>query len=614
MKKYQLIMIVLAGVLFSCQKLDIEPTNVITPDVIFGGEGGMDVYMANIYRKLPIEDFRYRPGGEGRSGMNLHHEWQNFFHAGGAVGEMVGPNEGTDDVADGFGYWPYDDIRAVNYILENLPKKAGAFTETRVKELLGEAYFCRAFFYFALAKRYGGVPIITTVQNYPEQTIEQLQVPRDKEDDLWEFIGADLDKAYEMMGTSEIRGRANKYVAAALKSRAMLYAGSIARYGSINFVDGDARSAGFVGIPAAKADSYFQKAWDAAKLLDGVYSLYTKNPDKEKNYADLFLDVESSENILVRDYSITTNTAHSWDATFSPSYMTVGPESRAYPTLEFVQRWGTLPVNEANGTPKRFNNLADLMQGEEPRLLATVYFPGATLRGFTFDTQRGLYPSFSGTAAAEIAKPLDQRTSVTTSDPNTLYDYNGGKVRIIGQAGMKRPGAPDNATRTGFFVRKYIDYKRAKEQTGLFQSTQNWIEFRYAEILLNRAEAAVELNKPDDALTCMTLIRSRAGAVPPTIGQMTINEVRNERCKELAFENHYLWDIRRWRIADVILDNARFKGLMPYLVLDENKYIFLAEPETFERNYNFNKKYYYEPIPGDQLGRNPKLYPQNPNY
>jgi hypothetical protein len=57
MKKYQLIMIVLAGVLFSCQKLDIEPTNVITPDVIFGGEGGMDVYMANKYRKMTIVVF-----------------------------------------------------------------------------------------------------------------------------------------------------------------------------------------------------------------------------------------------------------------------------------------------------------------------------------------------------------------------------------------------------------------------------------------------------------------------------------------------------------------------------------------------------------------------------
>jgi hypothetical protein len=90
--------------------------------------------------------------------------------------------------------------------------------------------------------------------------------------------------------------------------------------------------------------------------------------------------------------------------------------------------------------------------------------------------------------------------------------------------------------------------------------------------------------------------------------------VRNERCKELAFENHYWWDIRRWRIADVLLNNARFHGLMPYYVDDENKFIFLKEPETFQRNYNFDKKYYYEPLPGGELNKNPNLFPNNPNY
>ncbi|RYZ14446.1 MAG: RagB/SusD family nutrient uptake outer membrane protein, partial [Sphingobacteriales bacterium] len=335
----------------------------------------------------------------------------------------VGPFGGMD-IGGGFGYWPYDDIRAVNYVIENMPKYAGNFTESRVTELLGEAYFCRAFFYFSLAKRYGGVPIVSTVQNYPQQSIEELQVPRNKEEEVWTFIGEDLDKAYEMMSATSPRGRANKYVALALKSRAMLYAGSIAKYGSVNFVDGEAKSAGLVGIPADKASSFFQKAWDAAKLFEGTsYKLYNKYPsDKVKNYTDLFLDPTSEENILVRDYSITTRTAHSWDATFSPGFMTVGPESRAYPTLEFVERWGKLPVLDANDRPIKFNNLADLMNNSnlEPRLLATVYFPGATLRGKTFDTQRGLYENmFTGTVTQEVTKPLEARTSITSSDPNT---------------------------------------------------------------------------------------------------------------------------------------------------------------------------------------------------
>jgi hypothetical protein len=457
MKRYKLIIAIMMGVLVSCQKLDIKPTSVVGEDVVFGNDAGMDVYMANIYRKLPIEDFRYRPGGEDRAGFNLHHEWQNFFHAGATVGEMVGPFGGMD-IGGGFGYWPYNDIRAVNNVIQNLPSHASNFSETRVNQLLGEAYFCRAFFYFALAKRYGGVPIIKTVQNYPQQSIEELKVPRNKEEDVWTFIGEDLDKAYEMMIDKSPRGRANKYAALALKTRAMLYAGSIAKYGSVNFVDGEARSLGLVGIPASKASFFFQKSWDAAKLFEGTdYKLFNKFPgDKVKNYTDLFLDPASEENILVRDYSKLANleSAHSWDATFSPGYMTSGPESRAYPTLEFVQRWGVLPLVDANDRPIKYDHLEDLKNsGLEPRLLATVYFPGEKLRGYTFDTQRGLYKTmFTGTVTNEVAKPLDSREGnmLTTSDPNSLYQGR----RIIGEAGMKRPGAPDNATRTGFFVRK----------------------------------------------------------------------------------------------------------------------------------------------------------------
>ena len=94
----------------------------------------------------------------------------------------------------------------------------------------------------------------------------------------------------------------------------------------------------------------------------------------------------------------------------SPRYMTANALSRAYPTLDLVQLWGNLPITNDDGTPKRFNNRAEIMQGLEPRLLATVYFPGATLRGLTFDMQRGIYPSFSGTAAAEVAKQPNSRS------------------------------------------------------------------------------------------------------------------------------------------------------------------------------------------------------------
>ena len=587
--------------LTSCQRLDILPTNIFTPEIIYDSEAGVKSFLATIYHNLPIEDFKYRPDQGFKTGGN---DWENFYNSASVTGEEVGPFGGMD-IGGGFGYWPYGDIRNVNTLIAELPKHVAKLGQPTVNALLGEAHFLRAYYYFGMAKRYGGIPIITVPQD-PGAPLSTLQVHRDKEQAVWDFIGTELDLGYQMMPETSDAGRANRYVAAALKSRAMLYAACVARYGSVNFVDGPARAQGLVGIPADKATAYFQAAYDAAKLLDGHYSLYSANSDKVQNYVDLFLKSTSPENIFIKQYSIATHTAHSWDATMSPRYFTANALSRSYPTLDFVRLWGELPVTNGDGTPKRFDNRAQLMQGLEPRLLATVYFPGATLRGLMFDMQRGIYPSFSGTAAAEVAKQANSRSYILAGDTKTLYQ---GK-QVIGFTGPWTGG--DELTRTGFYVRKYVDYNKPQSAVDLNRSEQPWIDLRYGEILLNRAEAAMELGNAGDALTSVNLIRSRAGAAPYT--SIDLNKVRNERRMELAFENQYYWDLKRWRTADVVLDRAHFKGLMPYYVLNENKFIFLAETELFNREYSFQKQFYYEGIPGGEIGKNPNLLPNNPNY
>ena len=596
----------------SCQKLDVPPKNIFTSDVIFNSQAGIQSFLATLYQDLPIEDFKYLPSSADGAGSGggfgfLHggNDWTEFYNEAGAIGEEVGPWSGFN-IGGGFGFWPYGDIRNVNIMIAELPKHVTQLTQTGVDALLGEAHFLRAYYYFGMAKRYGGVPIITVPQD-PGAPLATLQVHRDKEQAVWDFIGAELDLGYKMMPATSDAGRANKYVAAALKSRAMLYAACVAKYGSTNFVDGEAHSAGFAGIPASASTAYFQAAYDAAKLLDGVYSLYNATPgDKVQNYADLFLKPGSPENIFIKQYSKANNTAHSWDATMSPRYFTADALSRSYPTLDLVQLWGDLQVTNPDGTPKRFSNRADIQQGLEPRLLATIYFPGATLRGLTFDMQRGIYPSFSGTAAAEVAKQPNSRSYILSGDTKTLYQ---GK-QVIGFTGPWTGG--DELTRTGFYVRKYVDYNRVQATVGLNSSVQPWIDLRYAEVLLNRAEAAVELGNSGDALTSINLIRARAGAT--LYGGIDLTKVRNERRMELAFENQYYWDIKRWRTADQVLDRAHFKGLMPYYVFDENKYIFLAEPELFNREYTFPKQSYYEPIPGGEISKNPNLLPNNPGY
>src|SRR5690606_27466807 len=99
-------------------------------------------------------------------------------------------------------------------------------------------YFARAYTYFALVKRYGGVPLVDATIDYPATVdMEGTRLFRNSEEEIWDFIAADLDKAIEMLPeNSPAKGRVNKYVAAAFKSRAMLYAGSIAKYNTVNEV------------------------------------------------------------------------------------------------------------------------------------------------------------------------------------------------------------------------------------------------------------------------------------------------------------------------------------------------------------------------------------------
>ena len=633
MKKIFIILGLIGFVLTSCETLDVAPLNIIKDEDLFTNEVGMKTYMANLYRKLPIEDFYYRNGnGFGR-------DWQQFNNLGGICGEMLGPYWGNTQ-ENGFGYWDYGLIRDINRFIQVMPEIAkGKVSDAILNHYLGEAYFCRAFTYFALVKRYGGIPLVKEVQNYPEQSMEELKVPRDKEIDCWKFIGEDLDKAAQLMYETSETGRANKYVALAFKSRAMLYAGTIAKYGSINFVEGEARTLGLVGIPASEANGFFQQAYDAAKAIEGKYSLYKKKfsanvNDQIANYVELFLDGQSPENILIRDYSLSANTAHSWDATMTCRYMTADGLSRSYPNYDLMKLFdgGNIKVIDDNGYPIRFSKRGDIRNGVEPRLRAIVYFPDDELRGLTFDIQRGIYDTFNRKAAEEVATNVNSRKGLEmASGSNILYSKDK-SIRVIGLCGVNTSPDGDN-TRSGFYMRKYIDYKKPKDDCGLYRSTTRWIAIRYAEVLLNRAEAAFELGTPamkSDAMACINQLRERAGAklVDPAIFNQELDFnatnfnddsngmeiIRNERRKELAFENHYWWDIRRWRTADKVFDNTIFNALYPYFIYDEKKYIFLDEEQAYTNNrFTFNKRFYYEGLPGGELNKNPNLYPNNPN-
>ncbi|MFW5872758.1 MAG: RagB/SusD family nutrient uptake outer membrane protein, partial [bacterium] len=535
------------------------------------------------------------------------------------------------------GYWSdaYTTIRYINHFIKELPIQGKELSSSEIDEYLGEACFLRAYTYFALVKRYGGVPIIKEVQSFPEQDLEELQVPRNTEYGLYDFIAEDLDVAISKLPEiSPSRGRANKYIAAAFKSRVMLFAGSIAKYGQQN----DAVPA--VGIPSSRANEYFKLSYDASIMLEGKYTLYRSNPDKYKNYVDLFLDKNSPENIFVKDYSFPA-TGHAWDH-FNVPYQYVGPRGgsrTSNPTVDFIELFDGIPrdskghikTKDENDNCIFYENRYEIFKDAEPRLRGSVIFAGDIFKGEEFDLRRGTYIGpiddgikytddltinpFTNTAVARTA-------SGATNNP--LIDIGGGVMQPA--SGPSGPWTSASVG-TGFSIRKYMDEnKPASMVRPPNYSTQSWIDIRYAEVLLNRAEAAFELyesgyteggiNFLNDAFLCINDIRERAGAVL-LVSETELNDIeiiRKERWKELAFENKIWWDIRRWRTADKDLNNRSFFVLNAWYVLENGKYIFQRRPDERNARYTFNVNWYYEPIPASEIAKNPNLLPNNPGY
>lgn len=249
-------------------------------------------------------------------------------------------------------------------------------------------------------------------------------------------------------------------------------------------------------------------------------------------------------------------------------------------------------------------------------------------------------------------------TTTENSRNQTPYvSSTGAKLNKNGIDGPANGGS--NSTLTGFHGAKWLNLNWSVAETQLHRSTQTWIDIRYAEVLLNRAEAAIELAQNgvssysgndmlQDAMTCINQVRERAGATLLTGTQelsdtpitnlrgsgphsfvFAPNEglrvVRVERYKELAFEHKIYWDLRRWFTFHDQINQYRRRMLAPFMFakgakVDEatgnpiGKYIY--ETRVCERANNtlsFATKNYYDKIPDGERKINP-LLEQNNQY
>ena len=670
MKKIAYILILfLVGFLPACESLDVLPPNIIKNEDIYS-ESGIKAYMAGLYSRLPMDDFNCTDEGNQAGYFYFNSiKWTML-----STGETVNRNH-TDIYLPQKGYWSegYYIIRNANYLIDNLIGKIG--TMNGAEEAIAEAKFIRAYTYFTMVKRYGGVPILEHAQDL-EEDLSKLWAPRNSHQECYDFILQDLDYAHKYLSGNKVKGRANKFVAAAVKSRVALFAGTIAKYGGNNShtVDGVI----LCGIPVAKANDYFKISWEASKEVEaGNYKLYEKDSNRESNFSKIFTDADNSdESIFVRQYDF-NNYVHSFDVIYSTPRMTSTYGDRFNITLDWVELFEGLPIDPTTGRLKTtdmndeyivYDGPDGIYKNAEPRLRGSILIPGNTYKTVELDIRRGIInesinpstkikkfiPDDGNSVTAYASVPFFL-TNVHVTTQNVLQQTplvlsNGTKLNINGQDGPANGGSQN--TLTGFHGRKWLNLNLTPSETKLNASYQTWIDIRYAEILLNRAEAALELfqsgvatyegvNMQDDAFDCINKIRVRAGATPLAsaadlstaaahkrgqgIGGFVmapnrgLQLVRVERYKELAFEHKLYWDLLRWFTFDQQIYNYRRRMLNPFLFADgativngypRGKYIYDTRVcERANNSLTFQPKFYYERIPATQIGRNPLLQP-----
>ena len=663
--------------LWSCADLDLQTKGVFDENVLLNSDYGVQKYFTGLYSDLPIEDFNYAAAGAADIGYASYN--QKGYHAGniwqpvkyyGSMISLEGFCRAYLNFSGSFGYWPYQSIRSVNNFIEKFPAYKDNFSEETFLSYMAEARFLRAYFYYGIVKRYGGVPIIDEVQD-PTADPETLKVPRSTEYDCWKFIYEDLNYAMQYMSADKKQVyRANRYAAAALMSETMLYAGSIAKYNHYVGISGQATSKGYMGMQASAAKEFFQYAYDACKFIsEAGYSLHT-GPDKVKAYKEVFLGNNAgTEDIFVKTYDPKQNAAdfkmglaHGWDDSVLPLGDGLAQNSgvRLHGVWELLSLYEIPAIIDEEGKPIRFDKLSDFWDNDvmEPRCKANFLLDGMTetASGTVMDLQAGIFTSFPGLAADAICDPnvdndytLKYRLRAENSevsrkvgakaDGTIVLDYSDSDSDVVNKYGVVKVngthGCPFNTTdedrsRSGIFVNKYVDDKGTSATRRYFGSTQAWKTFRYGEILLNWAEAAYELGLENsdpalmkEAIDHVNAIRDRAGAKPyvmvdspadvgSTMYDYPLDEnlqfIRDERRRELCFENQCDWDMRRWRVLHSIHQNYINKMFYGYHILDEDKYIYLNEVNALnDRRTTYHKRYYYEDIPASEIAKNDKL-------
>ena len=478
--------------------------------------------------------------------------------------------------------------------------------EAVIDNLKGQAYFMRAWTYFYLTALYGGVPIITKAYTLDDE----FEVARNTYEECISFVIGQIDSAALFLPDAyPTDGHVTRGAALAFKARVLLYAASdLHNSGKNGVVTSGFSNPELLGYVGGDANARWTAAKNAAKAVIDLnkYSLYKATPapadSVAQNFVELFTSKGTSEDILLQFF--TPKTDENWDG-YNPG-LYCGPNG--------YHNWG-------NNTP-----LGDLVDDYEMKDGSKFDWANLTHKANPYVNSEA---RFYATVLYEGVQWRKRPSDALQIDPFSIiqvgYVYNPGNVMI--KAGLDTRSGPIedwNGGKTGYYLRKYVDPTVDPQYV---KQDVPFKHLRYGEVLLNYAEACIELGQDAEARTYINLIRKRAGQ-PDLPGSLTGDALRqayrHERRIELAFEDHRFWDVRRWLIGEVaykqtsavdVRYNATETSVPSYRKADGSTYgapVF-AKKDTPGDSRAWNKKIYFFPIMRDEMNKNTLLV-QNPGY
>lgn len=478
----------------------------------------------------------------------------------------------------------FGNVRSINYFFENY-KKIEAYANIKdYQQYLGEAYFFRALIYYSLLQTYGAIQVIYDV---PGTSSPELYNPRDARNVVADHVITSLDSAAIYLGTDKTRGsgRVNKWMALLVQSRVALYEGTWEKYHA---------NTPF-GVPGNDPKKYFEKSVEAAKKVmdSGLYNVYaTNNPSSDyKNLFSLMDYADNPEVMFWREYD--NNLTRGELAFVNDRNIRLETPSGNGITKALADAYLCTDGNPITGNPlfSGYSNLTNEIKNRDPRFHQTVATP------------------------ADVWKIFNDGTRQTWKD---AYD------RLNSTADFNAP--------TGYIIQKGYNPNMVYH-VQQYELTPA-IHYRYAEVLLNYAEAKAELGTltQSDIDISIKKLRDRVGMPNLIMKDITIdpnwdfpnlspiiNEIRRERRVELALEGFRWNDIARWAAGRELIVGKRPKGFLasqiktnPFPVDSEG----FLDPyaKALPIGYGFKTdRDYLTSIPISEIVLNPKLT-QNPGW